>query len=298
MFRDYVLFALLSSLVGTTSAGCNADNCLRALSNNPNSASAFCHTYTVAPAPSIPAFASPCSSSALRLSSACSCYAGVEYYNETSNYDYFELNWFENNVFEYLIVSYGCHSDCFINFYSHSYLRIYFLSVTDPVSTITITLPASTITSVVPVGVETITTIDTIATVTVGPATTCNPGGTQPTFALQVAVGWDGTGAYGVIGPTSGGDYIALKSSSATASLFTFDDVCHIMELSTEYIGNVSPTSIPDEPGDLYFNDAAQVASDPTNYEAVFGNMVAGYLQCNDPDGISQFVNCGGALEI
>jgi hypothetical protein len=36
----------------------------------------------------------------------------------------------------------------------------------------------------------------------------------------------------------------------------------------------------------------------PFNYEAVFRNLVAGYLQCNDPDGINQFVNCGGSLEI
>jgi hypothetical protein len=116
---------------------------------------------------------------------------------------------------------------------------------------------------------------------------------------LQAAVGSDGAGKYGVIAPTTGGDYIALESSSAAASLLTFDDVCHIMELSTGFIGNVIPSSQPDRPGDLYFNDVAQVASGPDNLEAVFCNLVAGYLQCNDPHGVNQFVNCDdGALEI
>jgi hypothetical protein len=139
------------------------------------------------------------------------------------------------------------------------------MTITPATYTVTddITLPASTITFIVLIDVETITTIDTIATITIGPATTCNPGGTQPTFALQVAVGSDGAGEYGVISPTTGGDYIALESSSSAASLFTFDDACHIMELSTGFIGNVIPDSNSDVPSDLYFNDPAQVASDP-----------------------------------
>jgi hypothetical protein len=78
MSRNHIciLFALLNGVLLPTeaTAGCNADNCLRALSGSPSSASAFCLTYTVAPAPSIPAFASPCSSSAARLSSACECF--------------------------------------------------------------------------------------------------------------------------------------------------------------------------------------------------------------------------------
>jgi len=74
MSRHSLFFALLNSiLVQNIFAKCNSDNCLRAILASPNSASAFCHTYTVAPAPSLPAFVSACSASPSKLSSACSC---------------------------------------------------------------------------------------------------------------------------------------------------------------------------------------------------------------------------------
>jgi hypothetical protein len=75
--KTFNLFTLLGSFaIQTVIASCNADNYLRALSNSPLSASSFCHTFTVAPAMSIPALASACSSAASRIFSACSCVVG------------------------------------------------------------------------------------------------------------------------------------------------------------------------------------------------------------------------------
>ncbi|MCJ1244144.1 Phosphatidylinositol 4-kinase type 2-beta [Trapelia coarctata] len=55
---------------------CNHDNCYRALAGHSASASAFCATYTTAvqtATTAFPIYATPCSSTPARISSACSC---------------------------------------------------------------------------------------------------------------------------------------------------------------------------------------------------------------------------------
>ncbi|MCJ1482542.1 hypothetical protein MMC06_002708 [Schaereria dolodes] len=69
---------LLTALCTATAvlAACNQDNCYRALAGHSTSASAFCATYTktVATATTgLPTYASPCSSSPARITSACDC---------------------------------------------------------------------------------------------------------------------------------------------------------------------------------------------------------------------------------
>ena len=83
LFLSLVIVPLLASPWAAATAGCNADNCLRALRNPTRSAAAtsFCHSYTqanVTATTSLPAqFATACGSGptqSSRLSSACSCY--------------------------------------------------------------------------------------------------------------------------------------------------------------------------------------------------------------------------------
>lgn len=57
----------------TTMLKCNADNCLRALRGKSVSASAFCSQYTKTCGMATPTYASQCSGSPSRVSSACSC---------------------------------------------------------------------------------------------------------------------------------------------------------------------------------------------------------------------------------
>ncbi|KAM0325504.1 hypothetical protein ACHAQA_007491 [Verticillium albo-atrum] len=75
-----ILAATAASLLVTTAqaATCNADNCLRGLRNSAiiTRAVAFCSTYTAAGAPTtaaLPTYASVCSNSPARVSSACAC---------------------------------------------------------------------------------------------------------------------------------------------------------------------------------------------------------------------------------
>lgn len=58
-----------------TFATCHRDNCLRALAATPTKAASFCATYTKTPstATAVPTYASFCSNSPSRASSACSC---------------------------------------------------------------------------------------------------------------------------------------------------------------------------------------------------------------------------------
>jgi len=66
---------LFPSITSATSL-CNEDNCLRAFQNNPIQAPVICSDGLASPPVSTyPAFASPCSSSAARISSACYCVA-------------------------------------------------------------------------------------------------------------------------------------------------------------------------------------------------------------------------------
>ena len=81
---------------------------------------------------------------------------------------------------------------------------------------ITLLAPTSTITiiPIIPTDLSTITTIDTIATVNsaVGLAKTCNPGGAQPTFSLEVAGNSVGGGLHGVLYPNGLSDIILIDS--------------------------------------------------------------------------------------
>lgn len=77
MFSKKAIGALLLG-AGLAQASCNADNCLRGLRNTKvlTSAQSFCAEYTQGLFDSaLPTYASACSSSASRISSACSCLA-------------------------------------------------------------------------------------------------------------------------------------------------------------------------------------------------------------------------------
>ncbi|KAF3939059.1 hypothetical protein ABW19_dt0208547 [Dactylella cylindrospora] len=70
----------------TNAPGCNADNVLRALRQNPSSASGFCTTYTLSsatPGYPYPAYVTPWSTTSARISSACSCFSGKSPATET-----------------------------------------------------------------------------------------------------------------------------------------------------------------------------------------------------------------------
>ena len=79
MKRYFTALALaLLALIPRTVLGdaCNADNCLRALRRYSAEASAFCSTYTTTSntaTTALPTYATPCSYSTSRLSSACTC---------------------------------------------------------------------------------------------------------------------------------------------------------------------------------------------------------------------------------
>jgi hypothetical protein len=73
----YTLLYVSGPFVLPVWAGCDADNCLRAMDRSSVAASSFCLTYTKAVHTStidLPTFVSACSFSASRLSSACSCF--------------------------------------------------------------------------------------------------------------------------------------------------------------------------------------------------------------------------------
>jgi hypothetical protein len=79
MVFQFLLICLTATLFAPiTSAAllCNQDNCLREFQNNKASASAVCADWFASPpTPTYPAFASACSSSAAKFTSACNCIA-------------------------------------------------------------------------------------------------------------------------------------------------------------------------------------------------------------------------------
>ena len=69
-------FVVLSALIRHSLAGCNADNCLRAMQNRAATASAFCSAYTTTAntaTTALPTYATACSNAPSRISSACTC---------------------------------------------------------------------------------------------------------------------------------------------------------------------------------------------------------------------------------
>ncbi|KAF1933679.1 uncharacterized protein M421DRAFT_88837 [Didymella exigua CBS 183.55] len=62
-------------LVTLNKRACSADNCLRAVRNNVNSAIPFCSTYTTAATATIPTWAANCQDNPTRVTSACNCLA-------------------------------------------------------------------------------------------------------------------------------------------------------------------------------------------------------------------------------
>lgn len=68
--------ALLAAVTAQTSTLCNHDNCLRGLLAQSKTATAFCSSYTTATntaTTSLPTYATACSDSPSRISSACGC---------------------------------------------------------------------------------------------------------------------------------------------------------------------------------------------------------------------------------
>jgi hypothetical protein len=136
----------------------------------------------------------------------------------------------------------------------------------------TLTLPASSITvtdtPVITLDVETFTTIDIVQTVTTTasppPTTTCNPFGPQPTFGLSaVAPGIDIDGGYAEVS----GQVIYFHVSS-------FDAGCYLVDISS---GPVLVESTGYTEGAAVFESL----SDPGNTPAVC-DVVDGLLKCED----------------
>lgn len=77
MHNSFLLQALLQLVVAAVAlAACNQDNCYRAFVQRTSSVSAFCSTYTTTintATTALPTYATACSNSAQRISSACSC---------------------------------------------------------------------------------------------------------------------------------------------------------------------------------------------------------------------------------
>lgn len=63
------------ALHGLDKRACSADNCLRAVRRNVQSAIPFCSTYTTEATATIPTWAANCQNNPTRVSSACGCLA-------------------------------------------------------------------------------------------------------------------------------------------------------------------------------------------------------------------------------
>jgi hypothetical protein len=153
------------------------------------------------------------------------------------------------------------------------------LTTVDIIATITLSASTATITSVdiLTLDVETITTVDIIATITVGPTTTCNkiPGGAQPTFSIQ-AVSSSKDGKYSSIDDN---DAIEFSTNPADATLFTFNSACNLIAVISSLIADVINDEINGE-YEFDFEDPSVVAQNPTLLPPAVCDINSGFLQC------------------
>ncbi|KAN0103529.1 hypothetical protein V8E51_011842 [Hyaloscypha variabilis] len=287
MFCNYVFFALLSSLVLTTA--CGTDNCGRAFSKSLSSASAFCHTYTVAAASAIPTFASPCSSSSSRLPSF-----GLHDFNHSAKK-------LPTKRFSLPLTSTPTPSISTCPTATATTSSTVTISV--PGSTVTITgksvlscsslatswvfqserkLPLIAFQNPVTSTPLSCTTTTSSPTSTAAITTTCNPGGSQPTiFLIAQAPGSDINGANPYLYPTGPGPpglpyetalgYKAGRSNT----LFTFNDACNLVSL--RYLLYIIPDATQNN---IFFSTAADIAA--ADGTPAVCNLTNGLFQCTD----------------